>query len=657
MTRARKPAPKSEASFQRQHSQFASRPFAPRAEKHEAPAGESCVNFSIADIDIFPRETVQPKLRLGPVGDRYEQEADRMARRAIETISSSDQGQVQRECGCKEKDDLDLEEDEKLRRKVAGFAPAVGGERIGLDLESSIKRARSGGQPLSNGVRQPMERAFGADFGSVRVHTDAQADRLNRSLQARAFTTGLDIFLRQGEYRPASSEGQRLLAHELTHVVQQKGGAVLRSTQIQSHLPQHFANETSLDLERDRESKAKGTRIVNCSVSLAKPNNKATLLPDNLKTGIKNLSGKSMDDEQLHHIALAPAQILASPYMQSNDGTVVAERFNEVSSNEIIQLQIIGKVIGTLGMAALGGAIGNVIPVIGTFIGIGAGGLIGFSCGYYYDSSAKKQISWQLYINPKDFAEAEKLDDPGMIYDNELSPGYKEGMVKAMQEELFGPNLGKKLDYKGYVALHNKVTSKLKEDRIKYSTTQESITTPSSVEAKTSYPIADWEGGEEITPAKDLYTEMIDNMPMVKDYYREKMPLAYDDELSENNKSVMVFCPEDKILFVRYNKEQGKKLVESILKRYYDEVRGAGNSDDKKLTAIVKAIRALHVTHPFKDANGRLHVNLMLNKFLKEQGFGLTVMPTEGLGVFGGGFTIDQLKEMVINGFESAKDL
>jgi Domain of unknown function (DUF4157) len=66
-----------------------------------------------------------------------------------------------------------------------------------------------------------MEPRFGADFSGVRVHTDAGADGLNRSLSAKAFTTGRDIYFRQGEYNPGSSSGRSLLAHELTHVVQQ----------------------------------------------------------------------------------------------------------------------------------------------------------------------------------------------------------------------------------------------------------------------------------------------------------------------------------------------------------------------------------------------------------------------------------------------------
>ena len=217
----------SRTSAQKQNV-FAPRPFAPKVEEREAPMGGSRIDFSFADIDLLPRKTVQPKLVLGPVGDKYEQEADRVARRVVETISSPDQESVQRQEDLEDEDELDLEEaleeEEELRRKVV-VSSASGGADVGPSLESEIQGARGRGQPLSDSVRQPMERAFGADFGRVRVHADAEADSLNRSLQARAFTTGQDIFLRQGEYRPGNFEGQRLLAHELTHVVQQNGGA------------------------------------------------------------------------------------------------------------------------------------------------------------------------------------------------------------------------------------------------------------------------------------------------------------------------------------------------------------------------------------------------------------------------------------------------
>jgi hypothetical protein len=79
-----------------------------------------------------------------------------------------------------------------------------------------------------------MERAFEADFSGVKVHTDTEADIMNRQLNARAFTTGQDIFFREGEYSPSSGSGQKLIAHELTHVVQQTGkGKVQRKVNKQ----------------------------------------------------------------------------------------------------------------------------------------------------------------------------------------------------------------------------------------------------------------------------------------------------------------------------------------------------------------------------------------------------------------------------------------
>ncbi|WP_199331243.1 MULTISPECIES: eCIS core domain-containing protein [unclassified Calothrix] len=108
------------------------------------------------------------------------------------------------------------EEDQELQAKSTGS-----GIDTSSNLESSIQQARGSGQNLGDDVRQPMEQAFGYDFSSVKIHNDSNSDQMNKSIQARAFTTGQDIFFRQGEYKPGSQSGQELLAHELTHVVQQ----------------------------------------------------------------------------------------------------------------------------------------------------------------------------------------------------------------------------------------------------------------------------------------------------------------------------------------------------------------------------------------------------------------------------------------------------
>ena len=99
-------------------------------------------------------------------------------------------------------------------------------------VERSIDQARGGGHGMDHGTRTQMETAFGADFSGVRIHTDARADGLSQSLSARAFTTGRDVFFRQGEYNPGSSSGRELLAHELTHVVQQNGDGISRKMTV-----------------------------------------------------------------------------------------------------------------------------------------------------------------------------------------------------------------------------------------------------------------------------------------------------------------------------------------------------------------------------------------------------------------------------------------
>ena len=99
-------------------------------------------------------------------------------------------------------------------------------------VERSIDQARGAGQGLDHHTQRQMESAFGANFGSVRIHTDSRADNLNRALSARAFTTGSDVFFRQGEYSPGTSTGRELLAHELTHVMQQTGDGIHRKMTV-----------------------------------------------------------------------------------------------------------------------------------------------------------------------------------------------------------------------------------------------------------------------------------------------------------------------------------------------------------------------------------------------------------------------------------------
>lgn len=123
-----------------------------------------------------------------------------------------------------------------VQRKAAG---RNGGE-LDSGLQSQIESVRGGGQTLDKQAASSFGDKLGADFSNVRIHTDAQADTLSRSLNATAFTTSNDIFFAKGAYNPSSSGGQRLLAHELTHVVQQGGG---KANKIQTKLKAGAAND------------------------------------------------------------------------------------------------------------------------------------------------------------------------------------------------------------------------------------------------------------------------------------------------------------------------------------------------------------------------------------------------------------------------------
>ncbi len=115
--------------------------------------------------------------------------------------------------------------------------PAVPGQRmiqrvgssegsVQEDIGQRIQSASGGGGKLDEGVQQHLEQNLGADLSSVRIHTDGEADRLSKSVNAIAFTTGQDIFFSSGSYNPNSSEGKHLIAHEVVHTVQQSSGAV-----------------------------------------------------------------------------------------------------------------------------------------------------------------------------------------------------------------------------------------------------------------------------------------------------------------------------------------------------------------------------------------------------------------------------------------------
>ncbi len=218
-------------------------PFQPLVERHAAMLGKVRHNPQRANLVLKLQRTygnayvqrlleshsIQAELTVNPPDDNYEQEAERISEivtRNINTeINRQPEEEEEEETESKSLLQRQPEEEEEEELQV-GTSLQRQSETVADNLEARIENARGNGQHLSDSVRGPMDKAFGVDFSSVNVHTDAEADKFNRELNARAFTTGQDIFFRQGEYNPRSGDGQKLIAHELTHVVQQNGAGI-----------------------------------------------------------------------------------------------------------------------------------------------------------------------------------------------------------------------------------------------------------------------------------------------------------------------------------------------------------------------------------------------------------------------------------------------
>jgi len=251
--------------------------------KESTEASQFVPSTIIASRPFTP--PIQAKLTVGQPNDKYEQEADQLADQVVGSLQRMENPEeeelqmkplagnllqkqeetededeevmmkpdLQKAIASQEEDELNLkpdlqreampEEEEEVMMKSEHGEKSDTSEAI----ESAIKQKKGSGSALPDIFRSKVEQAIGADFSGVRIHTDQESDTLSRSLSARAFTTGNDIFFKQGEYNPSSPEGQKLITHELTHTIQQ--GASSTNVQTKNTHPL-FSYPTAKDLQR-----------------------------------------------------------------------------------------------------------------------------------------------------------------------------------------------------------------------------------------------------------------------------------------------------------------------------------------------------------------------------------------------------------------------
>lgn len=174
-------------------------------------------------------QRLQAKLAIGRRGDKYEQEADRVADQVMRMPAP----QVSRTCSCGGACPECQAEQEAMAPEAVQRKPLASGEGGGATVPARAVIPASPGHPLDRATHDFFAARFGQDFSAVRLHTDTQAAEAATTLHARAYTVGQDIVFGPHEYAAGSPRSLRLLAHELTHVVQQTGGSASRAPMVQ----------------------------------------------------------------------------------------------------------------------------------------------------------------------------------------------------------------------------------------------------------------------------------------------------------------------------------------------------------------------------------------------------------------------------------------
>lgn len=215
---------------------------------------------------------IQTKLSVSTPGDSHEQEADRVADEVVSRSAANNASSTNTVVPGSSQPEKTLGNAQSLQTKISRVpeesiakmddetesvsdtspdtesTSSESENTVSADVEQQIESLKGNGSQLSDDVRSEMESQFSHDFSSVCIHNDAAADALCKQLSARAFTVGNDIFFASGEYAPTTQEGKRLLAHELTHVVQQGKGVtrqVMRAAQPDSANPGQFIDTQS----------------------------------------------------------------------------------------------------------------------------------------------------------------------------------------------------------------------------------------------------------------------------------------------------------------------------------------------------------------------------------------------------------------------------
>ena len=176
---------------------------------------------------------IQPKLEINEPGDEFEQEADEVADQVMKMSGSEEEDTSDIQLSKDSGQDIQLkcaecEEEESIQKKPLVQRSGEGPATVSQEFTTQLNTTKGNGKPLNPKTSQELGSKMGTDLSKVKIHTDQQAVQMSQSINAKAFTHGQDIYFNQGQYNPESHSGKHLLAHELTHTVQQAGPNIQR---------------------------------------------------------------------------------------------------------------------------------------------------------------------------------------------------------------------------------------------------------------------------------------------------------------------------------------------------------------------------------------------------------------------------------------------
>lgn len=175
--------------------------------------------------------TFQCKLTVGAPHDPYEKEADAVA---DNVMRMPEQNFIQRKCAhCEEEEKKEIQRKPISQNGSARIQAKVEtGSSASNSLSNRISSSKGSGGSMDGNTQSFMLSRFGTDFSNVKIHTDGEAIQMNQELNAKAFTVGNDIYFNENQYQPHSDNGKRLLAHELTHSIQQGNDRTIRRKRV-----------------------------------------------------------------------------------------------------------------------------------------------------------------------------------------------------------------------------------------------------------------------------------------------------------------------------------------------------------------------------------------------------------------------------------------